>query len=182
MKVLLVNLCSDPLSELEFIEPIKNIIESSGFEALTKRYAKICSEDLKIAEKIIICGTALKDDDFLRHIDKFKWLKRINKPVLGIGSGLMPIAHVFGCKIINQLKIGAFEVNLIKGNKLTDKERFYSYFLTKAVIQASNLMEALARTENIDCMIKHKDKEIYGCLFHPEAANPEIISNFLLKI
>lgn len=182
MRVLLVDLCSDPLSELEFIEPVKNIVESNGFKALIKHYTEIFPEDLELAEKIIICGTALKDDDFLRHIDKFNWLKKVNKPVLSIGSGLMPLAYIFGCKVINQLKIGAFKVNLVKRNKLTDKESFYSYFLTKTIIETLAPLEVLARTRNIDCIVKYKNKEIYGCLFHPEVTNPEIISNFLLKI
>lgn len=182
MKVLLIDLCSDPLSKLEFIEPIRNIAENSGFKALIKHYIKICLKDFEGVEKIIICGTALKDDEFLKHTDKFEWLKGINKPVLGVGSGSIPIAYAFKCKLINQLMIGSFKTYLVKKNKLTDKEIFHPYFLTKTVIRALNPLETLARTGRVDCMIKHKNKEVYGCLFHPEATNPEIVSNFLLKI
>jgi GMP synthase-like glutamine amidotransferase len=30
-------------------------------------------------------------------------------------------------------------------------------------------------------MVKHEFGEIYGCLFHPEVMNAEIILNFTLK-
>jgi GMP synthase-like glutamine amidotransferase len=30
-------------------------------------------------------------------------------------------------------------------------------------------------------MVKHEYKEVYGCFFHPEAMNPEIILNFTLE-
>lgn len=180
MTVLLINLCLDPLSELEFVKPIEHILKHHGANTLIKRYREISPEDLGLAEKVIVCGSALKDDLFLAG-EWFRWLRECDKPILGVGSGSHAIAKAFGCSLINKMKIGMFRVKLTRENRLTDKRVFYAYFLTKRAIALAKPLEPLAKAGTLDCMIKHESREIYGCLFHPEVMNPEIIMNFISK-
>ncbi|MBS7639138.1 MAG: hypothetical protein QW804_01185 [Candidatus Bathyarchaeia archaeon] len=180
MRALLINLCLDPLSELEFVKPIEYILRYHGINTFIKRYMEISPEDLGLAEKVILCGSALKDDHFLT--DKwFRWLEKYDRPILGVGSGSHAIAKAFGCSLINKTKIGMFKVRLIRESRLMDKRVFYAYFLTKRAIIPTKPLESLAKVGNLDCMIKHESREIYGCLFHPEVMNPEIIVNFISK-
>lgn len=180
MKVLLISLCLDPLSELEFTEPIKHILRHYGADVITRHYTKFSLEDENLVDKVIVCGSALKDNAFLSN-EWFMWLKKINKPVLGVGSGSHVIAMAFGCCLINRPKIGIFRVRLVRENKLIDNKNFYAYFLTKRAVKLNEPLMALAKTGTTECMFKHKLREVYGCLFHPEVMNPEIITNFILR-
>ncbi|MEM2341217.1 MAG: hypothetical protein QXX94_01000 [Candidatus Bathyarchaeia archaeon] len=181
MKVLLISLCLDPLSELEFIEPIKHILRHHGIDTIIRHYTKFSPEDENLADKVIICGSALKDNAFLSD-GSFMWLKKINKPVLGVGSGSQAIARTFNCNLVNRIKIGIFRIRLVRENKLIDnKKNFYAFFLTKRAIKLNEPLMALAKTGTTECIFKHKFREVYGCLFHPEVMNPEIITNFISR-
>ncbi|MEM2939156.1 MAG: hypothetical protein QXU95_02635 [Candidatus Bathyarchaeia archaeon] len=180
MRVLLVSLCSDPLSELEFVRPIEQILGRQGIKIFTKHHTKVNLEDVDSAEKAIICGSALKDDAFLDS-KAFIWLEKLDKPTLGIGSGCQLIMKILGCELFNKTRIGVFKVKLIKKNKLVDKKYFYAYFLTNRAAKITKPLETLAKVGAIECMFKHESREMYGCLFHPEVMSPEIIINFALK-
>jgi len=182
MRLLLVNLCSDPLSELEFVKPLERRLKRHKIDFRTRHYTKIAYEDVKSSNKVIICGTALKDGDFLKDLSWFTPLDEGDKPILGIGSGSQAIMKFFNEKLIDEMRIGMFKVTLVKENKLTDKKSFYAYFLTKKIVKTAVFFEILARIEEAACMMKHKYKEVYGCFFHPEVMNPEIILNFTLKV
>lgn len=179
--MLLVSLCHDSLSELEFVKPVARILSKRGINTSIKHYMEIVQEDISLVEKIIICGSALKDEEFLRS-DRFKWLEKCDKPVLGVGLGFQAVAKAFGCNLFNRTRIGVFNVKLVRDNALIDEKRFHAFFLTRRAANISKPLETLAKTGTLDCMIKHNSKDIYGCLFHPEVTRPEIILNFALKI
>ena len=73
--ILIINLCKEKLHYYEFVKPIEDILKNKKIGFFTKNYKKISADDLKEAEKIIICGTSLKDNEFLEDINKFEWLK-----------------------------------------------------------------------------------------------------------
>jgi len=181
MRLLLVNLCSDPLSELEFVRPLEQNLRRHKIDLCTKHYTKITCEDVKSSNKVIVCGAALKDTEFLKDLSWFASLNKSGKPILGIGSSSQAIMKFFNEELIDEMRIGMFKVTLVKENKLTDRKSFYAYFLTKKIVKTVIFFEILARIEEAACMVKHKHKEIYGCFFHPEVMNPEIILNFILK-
>lgn len=181
MNVLLISLCCDPLSELEFVKPIARILSKHGISRHIKHYSEVAPEDVRSIDKVLICGSALKDEKFLES-EWFRWLERIDRPVLGIGSGFHVIAKAFGCPLINRARIGVFNVKIVKKNKLTSERSFYAYFLTKKSAKILKPLETLAKTGTLDCIIAHESKNIYGCLFHPEVTKPEIILNFALRI
>jgi GMP synthase-like glutamine amidotransferase len=176
--ILIINVCYDRLSESEFVKPIENILKNSDAQFLTNHYTSVAQDDLNKAEKIIICGTALRDLNYLKDIEMFSWLKEFRRPVLGICGGLQIIAKISHNDLIEKTRIGRFRVNVTRKNRLTPRKEFYSYFLNSRAVKIRKPLETLAKSRGLECMVKHKDKEVYGCLFHPEVLNPEVIVNF----
>lgn len=171
MKVLIVSTCSDKLSEREFVNPIVNQIDSS----IEYKICNIINAEKLSAkfDKIIICGTAVADNEYL--LNNFEWLKDFNKPVLGICSGIQIIAKTFGGVIVPKKEIGMVEV---KGN-LFEKKKFNAYALHTNGISKLSEFNILARSKKSVQAIKHKSKEIYGVMFHPEVRNEWVISEFI---
>lgn len=176
--ILIVNLCLDRLSELEFVEPICKILEKVNSVFQVKYYLKVDSNELVNVDKIIICGTSLKDFEYLHHIDAFNYLNGLGKPVLGICAGMQIIAKTFGCELLDRKIIGQQAVKIEKQNSLSSSWEFYSYFLVSKIVKVNSSFDVIATTGRIASIIKQKDQEIYGCLFHPEALNAELILNF----
>ncbi len=171
MKVLIVSTCSEKLSEREFVNPIVNLIGKN----VEYELANISDAEKKSigVDKIIICGTAVADNEYLSN--NFEWLKDFDKPVLGICSGIQIIAKTFGGEIVPKKEIGMVEV---KGN-LFGQKNFKAYALHTNGISKLSEFKILARSKKSVQAIKHKSKEIYGVMFHPEVRNDWVISEFI---
>jgi len=171
--ILIISTCKEKLSELEFIEPLKKI---AGICRVVSS-ADIDKKEIIKAEKIIISGTALKDFDYLNQ--DFEWLKKIDKPILGICAGMQVICKTFGGELKDAKNIGVKKTTVVKQNKLVSED-FNAYFLhTKKIVGGD--FDVIAESGEFAAIIKHESKEIYGCIFHPEVLNPEIIANFVQK-
>lgn len=166
MKLLIINTCSNKLNEREFVLPF----ESKNTK--TNHYSDL--RDLEWADKVLITGTAIADNDYLKDLDKFDWLKTIEKPIMGICSGAQIIASVFGGKVIKNKEIGMVD---IRGN-LFGQESFRAYSLHRNGISNLSNFEVLAKSKDSIHAIKHKNKEIYGVVFHPEVRNRWVIEKF----
>ncbi|HEX9863034.1 MAG TPA: hypothetical protein VGB11_07125, partial [Candidatus Bathyarchaeia archaeon] len=59
---------------------------------------------------------------------------------------------------------------------------FKAYALHNYSIQPSLEFDVLADSAKCVQAIKHKHKDIYGVLFHPEVRNKEIIQRFILAL
>ena len=177
--ILIVNVCSDKLSYLEFVKPIEDILKKAGAESLTRHFLSLNHHDISRVQKVIICGTALKDFEYLDNTRKFTWMHESSKPILGICAGMQIIAKVFNNRIVERTKIGRYKVKIIQKNSIAPKDEFYSYFLNSKAVEPTEDFETLGESGNVKCMIKHRHRRFYGCLFHPEVLNPEIITNFL---
>ncbi len=168
--ILIISTCKEQLSEMEFVRPVALLVENHN----VKHYSQIKKLDIKTAEKIIITGTALKDFEYLKG--NFNWLKECEKPVLGICAGMQVIAKEFGVELEDNTVIGPQKVEVIEKNKLAEGT-FNAYFLhTKT---GTGNFKTLATSNGKPCMIKHNEKEIYGCIFHPEVMNEDIIRRFI---
>ena len=167
--ILIVNVCRDKLSEMEFVRPLAMLIE----DHVIVHYSKVKLADRTAAEKIIIAGTALKDFDYLDG--KFSWLKKTRRPVLGICAGAQVIAKEFGLKLEDFALIGPQKVEVVKENRLAEGV-FNAYFLNTKIVAGC---EPLAMSNGKPCLFRIAEKEIYGCLFHPEVLNESVILNFI---
>ena len=167
----------DSLGFYEFVLPIVNIAVELE-ECVVKHYTEVNKKDLQRSGKIILSGTALKDNVTLNQTSKFKWMKDRDKPILGVCAGMQTIGLVFGGRLQECLEIGMTQIETLKASLLFSS-KFKAYSLHNYSIQPSDEFEALAESAKCIQAIKHKQKNIYGVLFHPEVRNNEIIQQFI---
>ena len=168
--ILIISTCKEPLSELEFIEPLKALVPKSKLV----HCAQLQVKDIALAEKIIISGTALADFEYLDA--DWSWIAKCNKPILGICAGAQVIAQAFGCDLADEVNIGVKQITVVKQDRLAGAD-FPAYFLHTKGIRGNFV--TLAQSGETPALIKHPSREIYGCIFHPEVMNEEIIRKFV---
>jgi len=172
-----MNWKNDALGFYEFVLPIAAIAEKMD-ECTIKHYLEVTSHDLKQCNSIILSGTALKDTTTLSQPDKFTWLKETEKPVLGICAGMETIAVAYGMQLIKCLEIGMTNIISLKDNPLFSTD-YKAYSLHSYCVEPTQDFEVWAKSSKCAQAIKHKNKKIYGILFHPEVRNQEIIKRFI---
>ncbi len=161
----------------EFVTPIISIVKPLD-DFSVKHYLEATSQDLSRSDKIILSGTPLKDTTTLTHPEKFIWLKEISKPILGICAGMQTIGLVYGCRLTRCLEIGMTRISTLKENPLFKKE-FEAYSLHGYCIEEITDFDVLAKSVKCVQAIKHKEKQVFGVLFHPEVRNPDILRLFI---
>ena len=205
-RILIIDTSSDkiPSYKDEFVRPLTTICEEEGFSYETKNIASVKNDCFDNFEKIIISGTSLKDNEFLKFHEKINYLISLRKPILGIcaGAELLIPEHIplkkiieIGPKIISTSK----EDDIIKN--LDEKEAFFLHQLGIKEIPKNNTsndnntinnntnkntnnkshndIEALMRTDSGIACFKYVNQPIYGFQFHPEVNHKEIIRKFL---
>lgn len=183
MSILIISTCKEKLHELEFVNPILEILAGEKIKAITKNYKKVTKTDLEKCDKVIICGTSLKDFEYLKNLTNFNWILTFEKPILGICAGMQILFTIYQkdslTKNLNKGEIGIITVKFEKDffgligpcevyelhNMGLDinKAPFKPYALSNAGVQAA----------------KHNKKPHYGCLFHPEVRNKKVILGFI---
>lgn len=172
-----MNWKKDSLGYYEFVAPLVEVVQK--FEKVAvKHYSEIKTQDTVNYSRIIFSGAALKDVAFLRCPEKFSWLKQVDKPVLGICAGMEIIGLVFGLRLLRNLEIGMTKIITLKENPLFSGT-FKAYSLHSYTVEPSENFETLAESTQCIQAIKHKQKSIYGVLFHPEVRNQEILEAFI---
>jgi len=172
--ILIIDLCyrKNSLSYDEFVKPIEKIVKN---DYTVKHFTKITKKDIKKSDKIILCGNALMDFEFMKRVKDFEWLKYYSKPILGICAGTEIVNLVFNGKLKKDIFIGMKNIK-INPNKLTDKEELEVYEIHSYSLKIPKEFEKLSGNNEI---IKHKEKEIYCLMFHPEVRNEDMIRNFI---
>jgi GMP synthase (glutamine-hydrolysing) len=180
--ILLINICKEKMHTLEFVEPIKDIIKKLKVDFCEKNYKTVNEGDLKKAKKIIICGTSLKDNEFSNPENKkyFEWIRDFDKPLLGICGGMQIIGQAFKGWIKEEQEIGffmeTFNENFLG---LVNQQEVYHLHNKYADFSRLNFFEIFSEsTGGIAEAVKHREKPIFGVLFHPEVRNKILIENF----
>lgn len=178
--MLLVSICREPLHELEFVKPLEDILAKHSIPFRTQWYHDLEADELEQAQKVIICGTSLKDREYMEHLERFEWCKTITKPVLGICGGMQIIGMVHGGKLLRQTEIGMTKIRFTRPflQFQGEKDVYVSHNYYMAFSEMSQF-EIYARTEGtIPQAVKHKQLDLYGVLFHPEVRQRQLILNF----
>ncbi len=179
--ILIISTCKYKLHELEFVKPIEDILKENNKKYITKNYTQLNKNDMKKADKIIICGTSLHDFSYLDHLDKFNWLNKINKPVLGICSGMQLIGMVNEGINKEKTEIGFYKEKFTKSFlNIKENEELEVYHLHNNYIDFSKLndFEICSKSGSVPQAVKHKNKPLFGILFHPEVRNKELLLSF----
>lgn len=175
--ILVINVCRERLHFFEFVKPVEDILKRGGVQCATRHYTHVQEQDLLSADRIILCGTSLKDTTILKNKDKFSWIRNINKPVLGIGAGMHIMGLVFGGELIRNTEIGFYDESFRRFLGLGDREQVYH--LHNNYIDFFKLDEFEVFSQgSIPQGVKHREKPLYGVLFHPEVRHKSLILNF----
>ena len=172
-----LNWKKDSLGFYEFVSPIASIAAELE-EYVVKHYLEVNRNDINRCDRIILSGTALKDNVTMEQPEKFSWIRSIDKPVLGICAGMQTIGVVFGFRLTRCLEVGMTEVTTLKENPLFSNT-FKAYSLHNYSVEPSGDFEVLAESVQCPQAIKHRKKPIYGVLFHPEVRNEDILKRFI---
>jgi GMP synthase (glutamine-hydrolysing) len=167
----------DSLAFNEFVSPITSVVQPQE-ECEVKHFLNIDPSGLEGYSKIVLSGTTLKDHATLKQVEKFDWIKTCKKPILGICAGMQTIALIFGVPLTSCLQIGMAEISTLKENPLLQGD-FKAYTLHNYSVDPSQIFETLAQSTKCIQAIRHRQKNIYGVLFHPEVRNQEILKRFI---
>jgi GMP synthase (glutamine-hydrolysing) len=167
----------DSLAFNEFVQSIVSITAPVE-ECTVKHYLELEGLNLERFSKIILSGNTLKDHQTLKHLDKFSWIKTFEPPVLGICAGMQTISLLYDTPLSPCLQIGMTEIQTAKDNPLFEG-KFSVYTLHNYSVSPSDTFEVLAESNKCIQAIKHKQRNLYGVLFHPEVRNLDIIRQFI---
>jgi len=180
-RILLADLCyeKNSLSQYEFVHPIREILERCGFPCKICHYTEIEENVLASYDKVILCGTALKDNAYMERIESFSWLKDLNKPTLGICAGMQVISAFFGGSIVPQPAIGLNMIEIIRSSPLLGEPRqIEGYHLHNYAATLPLGFLGLAGKPGLPEAFQHRTLPIYGIMFHPEVRNRWILERF----
>jgi GMP synthase-like glutamine amidotransferase len=172
-----MNSLKNPFGLYEFVLPIVAIAEELE-TCVVKHYLEVSEKILNDYNKIILSGSALKDTVTLDQTERFAWLKDFDKPVLGICAGMQTAGLVFDGRLVKCREIGITEIATSKANPLLSST-FQAYALHNYAIMPSDQFDVVAESAKCVHAIKHKQKAIYGVLFHPEVRNKEVLQRFI---
>lgn len=175
--ILIVDICGHDLHYFEFVKPIEDILIKNNFKFVTVFYKELHPEIISKADKVIISGTSIKDNNFVQNLNLFRWIKDFENPILGICGGMHILGLTYNGEIRQQQEIGLTKIDF-KDEFLGLKENVEVYELHNYCVE-SNKFEIFAQSMNCHQAIKHKNKPFYGVLFHPEVRNKNLIENFV---
>jgi GMP synthase-like glutamine amidotransferase len=173
-----MNYRKDSLGTYEFVLPIASAVKDLE-EYTIKHYSELGQTDIDNCARIILSGNALRNSQVLTRVEDFAWINACEKPVLGICAGMQTIGLILGSSLARSLEIGMVQITTVKENPLFSSS-FRAYELHCCSIEPSKKLDVLAKSEKCVQALKHKEKAIYGVLFHPEVRNREILQRFVL--
>jgi GMP synthase (glutamine-hydrolysing) len=182
-KILLVDSCyeADSLSQYEFVRPVQRVLERTGFSCQVCHISLLDEERLKGCDKVVLCGTALKDNEYLNHLERYTWLKEGDWPVLGICAGMQIIAAIFGGEVRSRPgpAIGLEKIEVVRESDILGPSRkievYHIHSLDPTLPEG---FISLAGTELSPEAFSHCSLPIWGLLFHPEVRNRWILENY----
>jgi len=180
--ILIVDLCyrERSLSEYEFVEPVAGIVHRSGFPYRILHHTHLTARDLSVAERILLCGTAFRDNAFAERPESFGWLREIRVPVLGICAGMQAMALAFGGTLVPEQEIGMTEVWCVQEDPLFERHpEFTAYGLHGSSVVIPRGFSELAVSSSCVQAMRHDVLPLYGILFHPEVRNEWVVVRFL---
>ena len=181
-KILLVNNAEPGITK--FAKPVEKIIFNASSSSVFIEYANCLNFNFDKFDGAILTGSPQGDDIVEHHLPYFRWIQRFDKPILGICAGHHITGFMYGSKILRseEPESGDFEVETIKAHPLF--EGLPNSFKVKQMhndsVTLPNEFELLATSKTCrNQLMKHKQKPLYTCQFHPEFYNHDLIRNFI---
>jgi GMP synthase (glutamine-hydrolysing) len=170
----------DSLPRDEFVNPVARIVEGAGISWRYRHYSGFNKEELPGICGIILCGTALKDNGFLEHPERFTCLLESPVPVLGICAGMQVLCQVFDGVVQEGSEIGMTNIRVCRPDPiLPDRDSFQAYELHSRACDPPPGWITLAVSDAYVQAVRHPGRPYFGVMFHPEVRNEHVVEGFL---
>ena len=181
LKIVVVNNAEPGITE--FVKPIEKIIEDARATSFCIEYRDCNSFNFNDFDGVILTGSPQGNDIVEHHSHYFGWIKTFKKPVLGICAGHHITGFLFGSEILRSVEpeSGDLEVDTVKQDPIFDgiPATFTVKQMHNDSITLPENFELLATSKTCkNQLMKHRQKPLYTCQFHPEFYNTRLIQNF----
>jgi GMP synthase (glutamine-hydrolysing) len=180
--ILLVDLCyrDGSLGREEFVCPIARIVDAAGEEYRVVHHSRVPGSAARDCDGIILCGTPIRDNGFLRDPSSFSWLSERGLPILGICAGMQVLTLLAGGTVIPCPVIGMTEVRVTASDPIVPGIRtFEVYELHDSACTLPPGYVILAESDRCIQLFRDPVRPVYGVMFHPEVRNEWVVGRFL---
>ena len=146
--------------------------------------------DFKNASGFILSGAPVlfTETDSSPYLQAYSFLKKIERPVLGICFGHQLLGVLYGAKVFKGKAIRTpVEISLLKEDKLFEgfsKSIVFEEDHTEGIDLPVDFIRLAASADYKVEAMKHPEKKIYGVQFHPEVSGEkgkQLLNNFCKK-
>lgn len=181
-RILIINNAEPEIQE--FSDSLEKIVTSNEVEVSRIEYADCLNTDLSVFHGIIMSGSPRGDDIVEHHAPYFKWIKSYEKPVLGICAGHHITGYLYGSELLysQEPESGDFEVKLLLDDSLLlglPKSFTVKQMHNDSITLPENFLLLGTSDTCKNQLMRHKNKPLYTCQFHPEFYNHKLILNFI---
>jgi diphthine-ammonia ligase len=183
--VSIISTCSLKLLEYEFIRPIVDVLceEKKTYNIIRlgkKQDADYKHKEKKIlADKIIISGTALKDNEFLKRKEGLAQELK-NKKVLGICAGAEILGLFAGAQLRDIFEIGQINIEKKKEHEIFSGVKTEEFFLHQNgffIDERALDVYLVTKKGSAGFLVPHT--QWIGIQFHPELREKTILKKFI---
>ena len=179
--ILIVDLCykRNSLSRHEFVNPIARIASKEHDIEIVHR-SMLSKPLIDGSEKVILCGTAMKDNGYLENIRDLDIVKSSGVPTMGICAGMQALSMLYGGGVYPWRSIGLKDIEIIHDGPLLGRKRdIQGYHLHNYGISVPSDFIPLSVEDEHVTAFSSRDYKVFGILFHPEVRNGWIVERFL---
>lgn len=181
-RILIINNAEPEIQD--FARSLENIVKTSETEVSRIEYADCLNTDLSVFDGIIMSGSPKGDDIVEHHAPYFAWIRSYEKPVLGICAGHHITGYLYGSELLysQEPEYGDFEIRLLANDPLLNglPQDFTVKQMHNDSITLPDDFLLLATSDTCkNQLMRHKNKPLYTCQFHPEFYNHKLIQNFV---
>ncbi len=164
----------------EFVDPVARIVKRCGRSWRYWHYAGMPDWEWEEIEGIILCGTALKDNGFMDHLDRFSWIRESTVPVMGICAGMQILCLACGGSVCEGCEIGMTDIHVsVPHPFLPPPPSFQAYELHSFSCEPPPGWKTLAVSGRSIQAVRDPYRPLFGVMFHPEVRNERVLEVFL---
>ncbi len=182
VEVLIINNAEPGIDE--FTNNILYALHEFEVSSTTINYHECHTIKLETYDGIILSGSPQGDDIVAHHLPYFQWIKTYNKPVFGICAGHHITGALYHAELFRskEPESGAIEIEILVEDPITfnlpKKMEVKQMHNDSVSLPKGFILLATSKTCRNQLM-KHNNKPLYTCQFHPEYYNIEFFRNFV---
>lgn len=192
--ILIISTCKYSLHELEFVNPVRNILEEESIQYSLNHISKVNKiKDLNSISHIIICGTAIKDFSYNSYnINSFlKEVEELQIPTLGICAGAQVISNYKQISLAYNFQSNVIEFRAINSSKnlqIKKDDTISGYALHSYCINSNDIKNnfsefsvtpILVNSANYKYIELAEIAKITLSFFHIEIKNKNLLKNWM---